>query len=153
MISRPLDLASKLRPEPRSFHAFFFVNGGLIVLFFSLFASQYVHTPAVGIDFRLPEVAGATASARPATHYIAITGSGRSFMTSSGALTMEQLRDWLKAQARNVKAPATPLLRVHADVSVSLGTLTEVSVAAREAGFDVGFAAIESRTSANRPAR
>ena len=32
MITRPLDLASRLRPEPRSFDWLFYVNGGVIVL-------------------------------------------------------------------------------------------------------------------------
>ena len=32
MITRPLDLASKLRPEPRNFDWLFFVNAGLLSL-------------------------------------------------------------------------------------------------------------------------
>ena len=32
MITRPLDIAAKLRPEPRNFDFLFFVNGGLLVL-------------------------------------------------------------------------------------------------------------------------
>jgi biopolymer transport protein ExbD len=32
MITRPLDLASKLRPEPRNFDFLFLINGGLILI-------------------------------------------------------------------------------------------------------------------------
>ena len=48
MITRPLDLASKLRPEPRNFDWLFFVNAGLLVLFFVLFGSRFVLAPGEG---------------------------------------------------------------------------------------------------------
>ena len=48
MITRPLELSSRLRPEPRTFDWVFYVNGGLIVLFFSLFGSQFVLAPGLG---------------------------------------------------------------------------------------------------------
>jgi hypothetical protein len=59
MITRPLDLAGKLRPGPRNFDFVFLVNGGLIALFFTLFGSPYVLAPGLGVDFVMPEMSGA----------------------------------------------------------------------------------------------
>src|SRR5207248_1917121 len=63
MITRPLDLAAKLRPEPRNFDFLFLVNGGLLVLFFLLFESRFVLAPGLGLDLHLPEVPGARSGA------------------------------------------------------------------------------------------
>ena len=65
MITHPLDLASRLRPPPRSFDALFLVNGGLIILFFFLFGSRFVLAPGLGVGFQLPEMAAAGAGAAP----------------------------------------------------------------------------------------
>ena len=61
MLTRPLELASRLRPAPRGLAWPFLVNAGLLVLFFSLFGSRFVLAPGLGVDFRLPTVAGANA--------------------------------------------------------------------------------------------
>src|SRR5437870_1399170 len=98
MITRPLELASKLRPEPRSFDWFFFVNGGLLLLYFTLFGSKFVLAPSLGIDFRVPEMKGATDDARPATHHVGVTSSGQIFVPE-GLVTLEQFKRWLRDEA------------------------------------------------------
>jgi biopolymer transport protein ExbD len=130
MITRPLELSSKLRPEPRSFDGFFLVNAGLIAVFFSTFGSKFVLSPAVGVDFRLPEIKGANAGARVTTHHITITDSGQIF--GAGVLTMPQLREWLRVEAKTVKSPT---LEVQASKGVPLSLLSDVVSAANEAGF------------------
>src|SRR5689334_18826766 len=146
MITRPLDLASKLRPEPRNFDWLFLVNCGLIALFFSTFGSKFVLSPSVGVDFQLPEIKGANVGARATTHHIAITNSGQIFADS--ALTLAQLRDWLKIQAKTEKSP---VLEVQASTGVPWASLSEVSSAAHEAGFVVAFVAAEPKaTNSNR---
>ena len=55
MITRPLDLASKLRPEPRSLDALFYVNVGVLALFFTMLGSRFVLAPGLGVDFQLPK--------------------------------------------------------------------------------------------------
>lgn len=132
MITRPLDLSSKLRREPLHFGALFFVNAGLLVLFFSLFGSQFVLAPGLGVDFRLPQVAGANANARPPTHVITVTNAGQ-IITTSGFWRMEDLPALFKAQAASVR-PATLLVRAEAHVPNSM--TTEISGAAIAAGFD-----------------
>jgi biopolymer transport protein ExbD len=131
MITRPLDLASKLRPEPRNFDYVFFVNGGLLVLFFLLFASRFVLAPALGVDFKLPEMPNARLSAAEATHFISVKRGGQ-IIAGAGLLNKLQLREWLRVEAKTVSEPVL-LVRAHAEVPVS--ELTEISTAAREAGF------------------
>ena len=139
MITRPLDLASKLRPEPRTFDALFFVNAGLLVLFFQLFGSGFVLSPGLGVDFRLPEMPGTELIATTST--ISIKNSGQIF--ADGLLNMEQLRGWLKAEARKTKHPSL-LVRMSAGVPVSVQN--DIVSAAREAGFgaNIVLAAEES---------
>ena len=130
MITRPLDLASKLRPEPRNFDALFFVNVGLLVLFFQLFGSRFVLSPGLGVDFKLPEMPGALAGAMATTSTISVKNSGQIF--ADGLITMEQLRVWLKLEAKRTKHPSL-LVRMSAGVPVSVQN--DIVSAAREAGF------------------
>jgi len=130
VITRPLDLASKLRPAPRNFDPLFLVNGGLLVLFFMLFDSQFVLSPGLGVDFRLPQMPGAMANAMATSSTISVKNSGQIF--ADGLLTMDQLREWLKAEARRSKHPSL-LVRMSAGVSVSVQN--DIVSAAREAGF------------------
>ncbi len=147
MLTRPLELATKLQPEPRNFDALFFVNIGLIVLFFSLFGSAYVVAPGLGVDFRLPAVNGSSASGAVPTHVISITNSGQIF-TGAGLRKIEELGDWLRQQG--VGFPA-PLLLVRASDGVPVSLMAAVANAARQAGFDSIWAAEEALTRARKP--
>jgi len=130
MIMRPLDLASRLRPAPKNFDLLFLVNGGLLVLFFMLFGSQFVLSPGLGVDFRLPQMPGAMANAMATSSTISVKNSGQIF--ADGLLTMDQLREWLKVEARRSKHPSL-LVRMSSGVSVSVQN--DIVSAAREAGF------------------
>ncbi len=139
MITRPLDLASKLRPAPRNFDTLFFVNGGLIVLFFMLFASRFVLAPGLGVDFVMPEMPGAMAGAARTTQVISVVRPGLIFV-DDGAINFEQLRGWLKAQAKKTKQPS---LLVRYSTKVSITDLTDIVSAARAEGFSVVLGALE----------
>ncbi|QYM79718.1 biopolymer transporter ExbD [Horticoccus luteus] len=130
MITRPLDLASRLRRPPRSFDVLFYVNVGLIVVFFILFGSRFVLAPGLGLEFRMPTMEGARAGAAATTHVISVPRSGLYF--ADGAMNAAQLRQWLEAQAKTVKQP---VLLIRAAATVPLSDLTEVSALAHEAGF------------------
>jgi len=147
MLTRPLELATKLQPEPRNFDALFFVNIGLIVLFFSLFGSAYVVAPGLGVDFRLPAVNGSSASGRVPTHVISITNSGQIF-TGAGLRKIEELGDWLRQQGVGFSAP---LLLVRASDGVPVSLMAAVANAARQAGFDSIWAAEEAPARARKP--
>jgi biopolymer transport protein ExbD len=146
MITRPLDLASKLRPEPRNFDWLFFVNAGLLLLAFSVFCSRFVLAPGISVDFQLPTAVGATEGALRTTHTIDIRGDGQ-ILTDDGFRSMEELKDWLRIQASATKSP---VLLVRAESGkVSLATATEISSAAKKAGFQVLVAADEPGRAAN----
>jgi biopolymer transport protein ExbD len=141
VITRPLDLASKLRPPPRNLDAFFFLNAGVLVLFFTLFGSRFVLAPGLGLDFRLPSVTGATAGARPPTHAISVTNAGQ-IITSDGVHKLEQLGRWLQEQA---KGTPSPVLLVRGSGGVPIALTADIVALAQQAGFEVILAAEELR--------
>lgn len=150
MITRPLDLSSRLRPEPRSFDWLFFVNGGLIVLFFLLFGSRYVLSPGLGVEFQLPQIAGANAGARSTSHYVTVVNAGQIF-AGDGLRDLKDLPEWLREQARTVRRPS---LLIQASGRVEMSVITEISSAARRAGFvDIQIAATEPQSSRSGPLR
>jgi|SRR5687768_17459315 len=141
MITRPLDLASRLRPAPRSFDGLFFVNVAALVLFFFLFGSHFVLAPGLSVNFRLPTAAGANASAKPPTHVISVLSTGQIF-TSHGAPSraLAEMPSYFAEQARGAK---DPVLLVRGDGGVPTSTMTAISSAAEQAGFKVLWAASE----------
>ena len=141
MITRPLDLASKLRPAPRNFDWLFVANAGLLVLFFSVFGSRFILAPWIGVAFRLPAVAGANAAARPPTHVINVIDSGQIF-TADGPQKLEAIGGWLRAQAAGTTAP---LLLIRADRRVPASVITDIASAAAETKFEVLLAAEEPK--------
>lgn len=141
MITRPLDLAAKLRPPPRSFDALFWVNVGVVVGFFALFGSRFVLAPGVGVDFSLPKLQGATHGAARTTHVVSVARSGLIF-TDKGALNFDQLKQWLEEQGRVTESP---VLLVRADAAIPVADLTDITSAAQQVGFQVQIAALEPR--------
>lgn len=148
MITRPLDLASRLRPEPRNFDWLFFVNLLALVFFFGLFGSAFVVAP--GLSIRLPVAAGSNANAKPVTHFITVLGNGLIF-TPSGAIKIEQIGKWLADQARTTKAP---VLLVRGDSAVPMSVFGSISGMAKDVGFiDVTWATVDSADGARAGGR
>lgn len=131
MITRPLDLASRLRSAPRNFDALFYVNVGALALFFAMFGSRFVLAPGLGLDFRMPVLAGAMAGAATTQRVVSVLPSGQIF-AADGLLNMAQLREWLKGEAKKLKQPS---LLVRASAGVPLSELAGIVSVAREAGF------------------
>lgn len=140
MISRPLELSSRLREIPPAPLGLALANAGLLALFFMLFGSRFVLAPGLAVDFQLPRVAGAEAGARPATHVVTIVHSGQVF-TPDGLRKLPELGEWLRSEARRT---AAPLLLVRAGTDVSAEVLAEVASLARVAGFEMIWAAGEA---------
>jgi biopolymer transport protein ExbD len=148
VITRPLDLASRLRAQPRNFDGLFFVNAVLIGLFFVLFGSRYVMGP--GLDVELPEIVGANSGARTTTHYVRVVNAGQIF-AGDGLRELPQLSEWLEEQAASVRQPT---LQIQAARGVELSVVTEISGAARRAGFvEIQIAATELAARAPRGKR
>lgn len=108
----------------------FYVNAGLIVLFFFLFGSRFVLAPGLGVDFQMPTMAGAMAGVRTTECVISVGPSGQIF--ADGLLDLRQLRDWLQVQAKKTKEPS---LLIRASTGVRVEDLTDIISAARAAGF------------------
>ena len=147
MITRPLDLAAKLRPEPRSFDALFFVNAGLIALFFYLFGSRFVLSPGLGVDFELPRVPAASTDARSTNTVITVINAGQ--VIADGMRTIDDLQPWLEAKAKKEKHPA---LLVQVSARVPAAIWTRILGMAHAAGFSVTLATESDDKPASRPA-
>lgn len=141
MITRPLDLAAKMRPAPRNFDALFWVNGAALVLFFLLFGSRFVLAPGLGVDFVVPTIQGAEGSAARTTHVISVARPGLIF-TDDGALDMDQLRGWLIVQGNKTREAS---LLVRANAAIPISELTDIISTARQAGFRVQIAALDPK--------
>ena len=131
MITRPLDLSSRLRPAPRSFDFLFFVSTGLIALMFVLFGSRFVLSPGLGVDFTVPPAAVAINAAVPTAVVIAVKGSDLAFVEGA-KVDAAGLRRWLIERAKGHEGLR---LLVQADASVSTKDLTDIYEMARTAGF------------------
>lgn len=130
MITRPLDIASKLRLEPRNFDVLFYVNVGMVALFFVLCGSRFILAPGLGVDFRIPTASGAMAGAVATDRFISVLPSGQIF--ANGLVNMNQLQEWLTIEAGKLKEPS---LLVRASAGVPISELTEIVSVARKAGF------------------
>jgi len=137
MISRPLELASRLRPPPRDFDAFFYVNVGALCVFFLLFGSRFVLAPGLGADFRLPQ-AGERATGRLTTEVVIAVPSTNLALVDGAVVDFKRLGVWLKesvkAQAERTGSSA-PRLLVLAGEGLPARDLAEVYALAADAGF------------------
>jgi biopolymer transport protein ExbD len=136
MITRPLDLASRPRRTPRNFDAFYFINAGLLVLFFLLFGSRFVLAPGLGVrlagGFALPTMEGAKANAVATNVVISVPRSGVALVADEGMINFAQLGAWLQARAKEHKAP---VLLIRADGRVPTQDIADVEALAMAAGF------------------
>lgn len=132
MITRPLDLASRLRPGPRGLDALFYVNVGALALFFLVFGSRFVLAPGLAVDFALPQAEAAALSARPTDLVIAVPGSDMA-LVDGAVLNFSALATWLKENSGG--AGAGRRLLVQAAASLPTGDLARLQTMAAEAGF------------------
>ncbi len=139
MITRPLDLASRMRPEPRNFDWLFYVNTIALIGFFAVFGSHFVLAP--GLSVRLPLAAGVNANAKPASHFITVLANSL-ILTPQGPLKIEQVEAWLSAQAKTTTAP---VLVIRGDANVPVSLIASIGGTAAKAGFvDVMVALVDA---------
>jgi len=129
MLSRPLDLASRLTPSPRNFDLFFYINVGALALFFITFGSRFILAP--GLVIALPEISTARSQAVRTTSHLKLLASGQ-ILTDAGMQTLSELPAWLKSEAMLAKKP---VLLVLAGVDVPVESITRVYGMASEAHF------------------
>lgn len=131
MITRPLNLSSRLKPPPRGFEFLFFVNAGLIALFFVLFGSRFVLSPGLGLDFNVPVVVTAVPGAVATDVVVAVKGADMAFVEGA-KVNFAGLRQYL---AERAKDQAGMRLLVQADATLPARELAEIYDMARAAGF------------------
>lgn len=133
MITRPLDLASRLRPAPRGLDALFYVNVGAVALFFVLFGSRFVLAPGLAVDFALPQVAGAGVATRITDLVIAVPASDMA-VVDGAVLDFKALSAWMKERGATGEGRRLRLL-VQASASLPARDITTIYALAAEAGF------------------
>jgi biopolymer transport protein ExbD len=131
MITRPLDLSSRLRPPPHGYEFVFYVNAGLIALFFVLFGSRFVLSPGLGVDFSVPVMPAALAGAVSTDVVVSVKGANLAFVEGA-KVDFAGLRSHLNERAKGTEGLR---LLVQADAALTTRDLTEVYDMAREAGF------------------
>jgi biopolymer transport protein ExbD len=141
MITRPLNLLGHLRPEPTRLDAMFYVNVGLLVVFFLMFGSRFVLAPGLGVDFLVPTVKGAAKGARTTTHHITVQRSGQ-ILADDGLVTKKQLVEWLRRE--KTKTPK-PSLLILAGAGVPSDELAEIFSLVQGAGFSVIWGALDPK--------
>ena len=155
MITRPLNLDSLLRPPPRSFDWAHYVNIGLVAIFFLLFGTRFILSPAIVVeskDFQAPVRAAGKVAYVPGTTVISIKANGQIF-TDNGLATHAQLRAWLAEKA--AASPESSVL-IRADARVTLDEIFRVYELILGAGFKQDRISIpvvpEKTTSPSHPA-
>ena len=136
MITRPLDLATRLRPPPRNFDWAFFVNMTLLAIFFLFFGSRFILFPSIN----LPARPASQTAYLPGSVVVSIKANGQIFTDTGLVNTDTQLDAWL-AQKRKTSPDASLLIRNDAQVSIT--KILEIQSKARQAGFKYISALVE----------
>lgn len=136
MITRPLDLAARLRPAPRGLDAMFYVNVGALAVFFFVFGSRFVLAPGLAVDFALPRANGAATSSLATDVVIAVPASDMA-VVDGAVVDFKGLGEWLRARAGSGAAPEAPRKRLLVQASGALPArdLARLYTLAADAGF------------------
>lgn len=151
MITRPLDLESRMSPPPRDLNAVAWVNIGLIVLFFSLLGSRFVLATGllVGVGeagvIELPSVNPASASTA-VTSVVVSYRRDNVILFEGGMYSLAELRKHMEAYTKN--NPGSVML-VRADKQVSNQALADLFAMAGAVGFKNVLLAAEPAVSEN----
>lgn len=151
MITRPLDLESRMSPPPRDFNAVAWVNVGLIVIFFTLLGSRFVLATGVLVGvgesgaIELPSVNPASASTA-ATSVVVSYRRDNVILFEGGMYSLAELRRHMEAYTRN--NPGSVML-VRADKQVSNQALADLFAMAGAVGFKNVLLAAEPTVSEN----
>lgn len=136
MITRPLDLQSKLTPPSRDFDLFFWVNVGAVTLFFVLLGSRFVLAPGVPVQvggtpagLELPQT---NSAAQGVASVVVSYRRDNMVLFEGGIYELRDLRKAMETYAR--KHPAATML-VRVDKQVSVQGLLDLFDMAKAAGF------------------
>jgi len=137
MITRPLELESRMSPPPRDLDFVAWVNVGVIVLFFGLFGSNFVLAPGLPVGVGepgtvvLPSVGAASQGAGTASVVVSYR-SDRVILFEGGMYSLAELR---KHMAGYIKSHPGAVMLVRADRQVSVQAFADLCEMARSVGF------------------
>jgi biopolymer transport protein ExbD len=137
MITRPLELESRLSPPPRDLDFVAWVNAAVIVLFFSLLGSRFVLATGVPVGvgeqagLELPQ-GGATAESTGAASVVVSYRRENVILFEGGMYSLAELRKQMADYAG--KHPHAVML-VRADRQVSLQDALDLIEMAHSVGF------------------
>lgn len=137
MITRPLELESRLSPPPRDLDFVAWVNVGVIVLFFSLLGSRFVVPPGMPISLgeqnylTLP-LGGGTGESPPGESVVVNYLRDNVVLFEDGMYSLADLR---KQMAVYTKKHPDAVMLVLMDRQVSVQAFLDLSNMAKAAGF------------------
>ncbi len=133
MTTQPLGLRDRLAPPPRDLDVLFWVNAGLIALFFSLLGSRFVLAPGlpVGVAGGLELPRTGTVSPRAAEVVVSYRRDNM-ILFEGGVYELANFRGVLERYARSNRGAA---MIVRVDRQVSMQGFVDLCEIARAAGF------------------
>lgn len=137
MITRPLDLQSKLTAPPRDFDVFFWVTGALIALLFSLQGSRFIVSPGVAVQVGqdpslvLPE---ATNTQLGGASVVVSYRRDNMILFEGGVYDLRRFQPVLEEYAKKHRGSS---MLVQMDKQVTMQGFFALSDIARKAGFTV----------------
>jgi biopolymer transport protein ExbD len=153
MITRPLELESRLSTPPRDLDFVAWVNVGVIVLFFSLLGSRFVLEPGmpIGVDDRnnlvLPQGSVPSENTRSGPESVVVSYRRDNVILFEGG--MYSLPALQKQMAGYVKKHPGAVMLVRADRQVSLQAFLELCSMAHAVGFANVVVAAEPQAAAD----
>lgn len=142
MITRPLDLESKLSPPPRDLDTMFWVNVGVVMLFFSVLGSQFVL--ASGELVQVMELPRISSPSQGATSVVVSYRRDNMVLFEGGIYTLGDLQPRME---QYVKEHPGAVMLVRFDQAVSLQGFMDLCDLARKAGFANVLLATETKGS------
>lgn len=146
MITRPLELQSRLSAPPRDLDFFAWVSVGVIALFFTLLGSRFVLPSGTAVDVDgqsagvvLPQGGTITENLGAASVVVSYRRDNV-ILFEGGMYTLSELRKHMEAYAR--QHPKAVML-VRADRQVSMQAFLDLCEMARQVGFANVVAAAE----------
>lgn len=139
MITRPLDLESRLSRPPRDFDVMFWIAALAVVLFFDLLGSRFVLPPGMAVGLaggdqaiELPEFAGGVNTGGPAPVVISVRRDTIILFEGGMYTSLQDVRQPMRTYAR--LHPGSSLL-IRADRQVSQQAVMDLCSIAAAAGF------------------
>ncbi|MFI5335289.1 MAG: ExbD/TolR family protein [Opitutales bacterium] len=134
MITRPLDLESRLSRPPRDLDVFFWVNLAAVALFFTLMGSRFVLAPGQLVQVgqtpgELPQIT----SAAPGAASVVVSYRRDNMVIFDGGI--HELRDLRQPMETYVRKHPGSVLLVRVDRQVSMQGFLDLCDLARKAGF------------------